>query len=100
MKPFNEEKIFPIIPLQLFEDRNTVTFLLPFSENNEKYVKHFIKKLKDFTNAKWKFNVTWNSRKIYFLFPIKDKVKYYICVIFKGVCSCKQSHVGKIIQNV
>ena len=47
MKPFNEEKIVPIIPLQLFEDRNTVTFLLPFSENNEKYVKHFIKKLND-----------------------------------------------------
>ena len=61
MKPFNEQKIVPIIPRQLFEDRNTVTFLLPFSENNEKYVKNFIKKLSDFTNAKWKFNVTWNS---------------------------------------
>ena len=47
-KTFKEEKEVPIIQQWLFEERNTVTF----SENNEKFVKSFIKKLSDFTNNK------------------------------------------------
>ena len=40
------------MPQQLFEDQNTVALRLPYSENNKKCVKSFMKKLNDFTNKK------------------------------------------------
>ena len=63
------------------------SLFLPSSENNEKYVKNFMKKLSDFINAKWKINATWNSRKIHFLFPVKDKVKFLQTVLRWRNCS-------------
>ena len=32
--------------------------------------------------------VTWKTRNIRSLFPLKDENDYKSCVIFKGVCSC------------
>ena len=58
-----------------------------------------MKNLSNFLNDKCKFSVTWNTRKIQSLFQIKDIVKYYSCVIHKGICSSKQSYVDEMVQN-
>ena len=70
-----------IIPQLLLEERKTFTINLPFSSSNESFLKRFISKLNCFTNEKCIFNVVWNTRKVQSLFPLKDKVDHYSCVI-------------------
>ena len=64
-----------------------------------KNIARFINKLISFTSAKVKFNVVWNTHKIQSLFALKDKVRYLSYVIYKGICSCGETHVGEIITN-
>ena len=33
------------------------------------------------------------------LFPLKDKVDHYSCVIYRGDCSCDQSYIGERVRN-
>ena len=49
------EKKDPIIPPQMFDERKTVYFQLPFREMNERKIKSIINKLEKFTNNKFKF---------------------------------------------
>ena len=77
-----------IIPQWLFEERKTFTIHLPFFPSNESLGKTFISKLNYFTNEKCKFNVVWNTRKVQSLFPLKDKVDHYSCVIYWGLYVC------------
>ena len=58
-----------------------------------------MKNLSNFLNDKCKFSVTRNTRKIQSPFQIKDIIKYYSCVIHKGICFCKQSYTDEIVQN-
>ena len=83
---FDSGKDNLVIPQWLFEERKAFTIHLPFSSSNESFVKRFISKLKYFTNEKCKFNVVWNIRKVQSLFPLKDKVDHYSCVIYRGGC--------------
>ena len=62
---------------------------LPFAPANEK----FVNKLEIFTNYSIKFNIVWSNQKIKSLFNYKDKVSYYSCIIYRGICSCS----GQII---
>ena len=62
------------------------------------FVKTFISKLNYFTNEKCKFNVVWNTRKVQSLFPLKDKVDHYSCVIYLGDCSYDQNYIGETVR--
>ena len=33
------------------------------------------------------------------LFPLKDKVNHYSCVIYRGDCSCDQNYIGVTVRN-
>ena len=99
IKNFNRKKDELLIPPWLFDERKHVTIRLPFSSKNEKYCAYFINKLVSFTSGKVKFNVVWNTRKIQSLFPLKDKVQHLSCVIYKGICSCRETYVGETIRN-
>ena len=96
---FDSGKDNLIIPQWLFEERKAFTIHLPFSPSNENFVKRFISKLNYFTNEKCKFNVVWNTRKVQSLFPLKDKVDHYSCVIYRGDCSCDQNYIGETVRN-
>ena len=96
---FDSGKYNLIIPQCLFEERKAFTIHLPFSLSNESFVKRFISKLNYFTNEKCKFNVVWNTRKVQSLFPWKDKVDHYSCVIYWGDCSCDQNYIGETVRN-
>ena len=96
---FDSGKYNLIIPQCLFEERKAFTIHLPFSLSNESFVKRFISKLNYFTNEKCKFNVVWNTRKVQSLFPWKDKVDHYSCVIYWGDCSCDQNYFGETVRN-
>ena len=96
---FDSGKDNLIIPQWLFEERKTFTIYLPFSPSNESFVKIFTSKFNYFTNEKWKFNVVWNTRKVESLFPLKDTVEDYSCVIYRGDCSCDQNYVGETVRK-
>ena len=97
---FDSGKDNLIIPQWLFEERKTFTIQLPFPHSNESFVRTFISKLNYFTNEKYKSNVVWNARKVQSLFPLKDKVDHYSCVIYRGDCSCDQNYTGETVRNV
>ena len=56
-------------------------------------------KLSYFTNEKCKFDVVLNTRKVQLLFPLKDKVDHYSCVIYLGDCSCDENCIEETDRN-
>ena len=92
------EKEEPVIPPQMFDERKTVYFQLPFCKNNEQKMKSIVKKL-EFTNNKVKFIYHWKTRKLKSLFPLKDRIKHKANIIYKGIFSCKESYIGETKHN-
>ena len=41
-----------------------------------------------------------STRKIKWLFKIKDNVKHLSCVVYHGICSCGNNYIGETIRNV
>ena len=82
------------------DKQKLIILQLPFSESNEKFTKSLIKKLVIFTNNKCKFKSVSNIRNIRSPFRIKDNVKYYRCLIYKGNCLCDENYVVKSMRNV
>ena len=92
-----EEQV--IIPEWLFDQRKKVLFKRPYCPSNKRDFKHFIEKIESFTNGKLKFIVSWSTRNIKSLFPLKDRVKHLSCVIYEGKCLCDRWYIGEIIRN-
>ena len=88
-----------IIPECLFDQRKKVLFKLSYCPSGERDVKRFIDKIKSFTNGKLKFIVLWSTRNIKSLFPLKDRVTHFSCVIYEGKCSCGRRYIGETIRN-
>ena len=43
--------------------------------------------------------ITWKTRPVKTLFPLKDKSIHPSCVIYKGSCYCGETYIGKTIRN-
>ena len=84
----------------LFEITKPFIFVeIPYCELNEIKSKHFLKKFHKFTNNSFRIVITWKTRNIRFLFPLKDKNDYKSFVIYKGVCSCRSRYIGETKHN-
>ena len=89
-----------IIPTGLFEIAKSVIFVeIHYCELNEIKLKHFLKKVHKFTNNSFRMVITWKTRNIRSLFPLKDKSDYKSCVIYKGDCSCGSRYIGEAKHN-
>ena len=89
-----------IIPTSLFETAKSLIFVkIPYCELNEIKTKHFLKKFHKFTNNSFRMVITWKTRNIRSLFPLKDKNDYKSCVIYKGDCSCGSRYIGETKRN-
>ena len=89
-----------MIPRWLFDKKKIIAINLPFSSKNEHFSKKFCEKLEFYTNGKVKFNIIWATRKIKSLLKIKDNVKDLNCVVYHGICSCRNNYIGETIRNV
>ena len=89
-----------IIPTSLFEIVKPLVFdEIPYCELSEIKWKHFLKKFHKFTNNSFGMVITWKTRNIRSLFPLKDKNDYKSCVIYKGDCSCGSRYIGETKRN-
>ena len=89
-----------IIPTSLFEIAKPLIFVeIPYRELNEIKSKHFLKKFHKFTNNSFRMVITWKTRNIRPLFPLKDKSNYKSCVIYKGDCYCGSRYIGETKRN-
>ena len=43
--------------------------------------------------------ITWKTRNIRSLFPLKDKSSYKSCVIYNGDCSCGSRYISVTKRN-
>ena len=93
------EKEDPIIPPQMFDERKTLYFQLPFCKTNERKIRSIINKLEGFTNNKVKLIYHWKTRKLKSLFPLKDTIKHKANIVYKGTCSCNESYIGETKRN-
>ena len=85
-----------IIPPTLFEITKPFIFVeISYCELNEIKSKYFLKKFHKFTNNSFIMVITWKTRNIRSLFPLKDKNDYKSCVIYKGDCSCGSRYIGE-----
>ena len=91
------EKEEPIIPPQMFDERKTVYFQLPFCKTNEQKIKSIVNKLEEFTNSKVKFICHWKTRKLKSLFPLI--IKYKANIVYKGICCSNESYIGETKRN-
>ena len=89
-----------IIPEWLFNPKPSLTIFLPYSPENEIFVKRFLTKLNIFTNDACLFMIIWRTRNIKSLFSTKDKVSHISNVIYSGQCSCGESYIGETDRNV
>ena len=78
---YSKEEEQVIIPEWLFDQRKKVLFKQPYCPSNERDFKHFIDKIERFTNGRLKLIVSWSTKNIKSLFPLKDRVKHLSCVI-------------------
>ena len=62
-------------------------------------MKSMVNKVEEFTNNKVKFIYHWKTRKLKSLFPLKDRIKHKANIIYKGICSCKESYIGETKRN-
>ena len=92
----NEE---PIVSPLMFDERKRVCFQLPFCKTNEQKIKSIVNKLEEFTNNKVKFIYHWKTRKLKSLFTLKDRIKHKANIVYKGICSCNESYIGKAKRN-
>ena len=85
----------------LFEIAKPLIFIkIPYCELNEIKSKHFLKKFHKFTNNNFRMVITWKTRNIRSLFPLKDKIDNKSCVIYKEDCSCGSRYVGETKRYV
>ena len=52
-----------------------------------------------FTNYGFRVVITWQTRNIRSLFPLKDKNSHKSCVIFNADCSCGSRYIGETKRN-
>ena len=99
-RPFEDEDL-PLIPDYFYEP--PIPFILvdlPYSPENERQSKHFIKKLKSFLNTNCTIVIKWSTKKVRTLFSLKSKNPYPSCKIYEGACSCGSLYVGETKRNV
>ena len=89
-----------MIPRWLFDERKTIVINMSFLNKNEHFSKKLCEKLEFYANVKVKFNIIWSTRKIKSLFKIKDNVEHLSCVVYHGICSCRNNCIGETIRNV
>ena len=84
----------------LFEITKPFIFVeIPYCELNEIKPKHFLKKFHKFTNNSFTMLITWKTRNIRSLIPLKEKNDYKSCVICKGNCSCGSHYIDETKRN-
>ena len=89
-----------IIPPSLFQITKLFIFVeIPYFELKETKSKHFLKKFHKFSNNNFRIVITWKTRNIRSLFPLKDKNDYESCAIYKGDCSCGSRYIGETKRN-
>ena len=88
-----------LIPKWMFEDRINVHMKLPFCLKNEKIIRKYLDTVEEFTGFSIKVTYSWITTKARSLFPIKDKLNHHHHVIYKGVCSCKNTYIGETKRN-
>ena len=97
-KEYGDESF--IIPPSLFEITKSFIFVeIPYCELNEIKSKHFLKKFHKFANNSFRIIITWKTRNMRSLFPLKDKNNYKSCVFSKGDCSCGSRYTGETEGN-
>ena len=66
---------------------------------NEIKSKNFLKKFHKFTNDVFRVVITWKTRNLRSLFPLKDKSGYKWCVADKRDCSCGSRYIDETKRN-
>ena len=94
----NEEECITA-PVSFEVPKQKVYVEIPFCPSNEEAIKHFIKKVHDFTNDKISIVIKWSTKKVKSLFKLKDKNPYPACVIYEGECSCDSKYIGETHRN-
>ena len=51
------------------------------------------------TNNSFRMILTWKTRNIRSLFPLKGKSKYKSCDFYKGDCTCCLRYIGETKRN-
>ena len=70
------------IPTSLFEIAKTLIFVeIPYCELNEIKSKHFFNKFHKFSNNSFRMVITWKTRNIGSLFPLKEKRLQILCYL-------------------
>ena len=97
---FNEEDDH-ILPPDFFEIKEQVILIvIPYCEKNETSSRRFLKKFHELTNDLHEIKIKWITEKMRNLFCLKSNSLHPACIIYEGVCSCKENYIGETKRNV
>ena len=98
--PLDKDESFIILP-NMFAVKKLILLLeMLYCGQNKIASKRYIKKFRQFTGDKYDIAVEWLTKKVKSLFTLKDRNLDPSCKIYKGVCSCGETYIGKTIRNV
>ena len=98
--PLDKDESF-IIPPNMFALKKPFLLLeIPCCEQNEIASKRFKKKFHQFAGYKYDIAVKWLTKKLKSYFPLKNPNLHLSCKIYKGICGCGETYIGKTIPNV
>ena len=92
-----------LIPPYFFPDEKSpyIMIRIPYSTKNEDDATRFLEKLKVFTQYKYEFAITWETKKVRQLFSLKEVKSYPACKIYEGTCNqCGVKYIGETERNV
>ena len=61
--------------------------------------KRLFQKFHKLTNDLHEIKIKWTIKKMTNLFHLKNKNQHPACVIYEGICTCKENFIGKAKQN-
>ena len=73
---------------------------IPYCEKNETSSKSFLNKVDEIIDDSCEIKVKQITKKTKNLFRMKIKNPHPLCVIYKGVCTCKEKYVDKTKRYV
>ena len=86
-----------ILQSDFFEIKKQVILIeVPYCEKNETSSKH----LHELTNDLYEIKIKWITKKLRNLFHLKSKNPHPACVIYEGICTCKENYIGETKRNV
>ena len=99
-KKSNKEDDYDL-PSDFLEIKKEVIYTeVLYCKKNDTSSKRFLNKFHEISNYLYEIKIKWIHQKIRNVFRLKSKNSHLACVIYEGMCTCKENYIGETKRDV